>query len=286
MEIITGSIMSTSHLRHSKLEGNKVRKTAGKRIVYTSTFFGFSKIVGDGKFVRLAILDSGLPDHTSIRTDFDKTKNFTASGSVYDVYGHSTAVSGIVAANDRRQVVGLATDVDLYFAKVLQDTDRNNNLQSVVDALLWCLVRDVDIVLMSFGTQYEYEPLKHAIKKLYDNGICMIAASGNHNMKTRDVDFPSRYPEVFSVGYDTNVGSNLSIKKDANYKGVIMPKQNYLTTFLNSEYIQMEGSSINAAAIAGLAVLVYGDMRRRGINVKNPQSVYNELGKFATKEYD
>ena len=144
----------------------------------------------------------------------------------------------------------------------------------------------VEIVLMSFGTQNDYKPLQDAVKKVYDHGISMIAAGGNHNTKTRDTDFPARYNEVFSVGYDASVNKNISIKKGNDYKGIVMPKQTYATTYLDSQYIDMQGSSINAAAVAGLAVLVYGDMRRRGLDVKNPQFVYNELAKFATKEYD
>jgi hypothetical protein len=277
--------MSTVQIKHSKIDAEKASKSASKRIVYTSAFFGFEKIAGDGKYVRLAILDSGVPNHTSIVSDIHKTKNFTASGSVYDVYGHASAVSGIIAANNAKQVVGMATKVDLYYGKILQDTDRNNQLQHVVDALLWCLVRDVDIVLMSFGTQYEYEPLQHAIKKLYNSGICMIAASGNHNNKTRDVDFPARYNEVFSVGYDAAINRNIGIKKGSDYKGVVMPKQKYTTTYIDSKYIDIEGSSINAAAVAGLCVLVYADLRRKGLNVKNPQFVYNETARYATKEH-
>jgi subtilisin len=276
--------MENGQIKQSKIDAKKIRKSIDKRIQYTSAYFGFENIAGDGKFVRLCVIDSGVPTHGDIRIDIDKTKNFTNSGSVYDVFGHSTAITGIIAANNKRAVTGMAAEADLYFAKAIVDDPQDSKISSVIDALLWCIVRDVDLVLMSFGTNIEHEGLHDAIKKVHRNGIAMIAASGNCTNKTKDVDFPARYDEVFSVGYSNNINYMQPIKNANNYKGLIMPQQSFATTFMNSQFIDMSGSSINAAIVAGLGILAYQSLRRRGIDAKKPQVLYNEIGKLAVKK--
>jgi subtilisin family serine protease len=112
----------------------------------------------------------------------------------------------------------------------------------------------------------------------------MFAAAGNCEIKTRDVQYPARYDEVFSIGYSTKFSGIQTIKNNNKFKGLILPKQNFETTYINSQFVEMSGSSINAAIVAGVGILLYQSLRRKGIDVKNPQILYNEIGKFAIKK--
>jgi len=246
--------------------------------------FGFKDVAGNGKFVRVSIIDSGLPFHKNIIVDEFKSKNFTLSGSVKDVYGHSTALAGIIAANGKDGIKGMATETDLFFAKALLDGDGEGNFDSVIDSLLWSIVRDVDIILMSFGSSNEHEGLRDAIKKVHKKGIAMFAAGGNCTSRTKDVCFPARYDEVFSVGYSNIISSNEFIRVGGKTKGVILPAQDFETTYTGSKFATMAGSSMLTAAVVGVSVLAYQDMRHRGLDVKNPQILYNEIGRLGTKE--
>lgn len=255
-----------------------------KKIQYTPPYFGFQNIQTTGKYVRLAIIDSGVPIHKDIAVDLYKSSNFTSSGSVFDVFGHSTSLTGVIAANGKNGIKGLSTEVDLYFAKTLLDSDGSGVHEAVIEALLWCIVREVDIVLMSFGSRFEHDGLKDAIRKVSKSGIAMFAAGGNCTARTKDMDFPARYDEVFSVGYSNKISSNEVIKHAGKSKGIILPSQEFETTFVDSKFATVAGSSLCAAAVAGIGVLSHHYLRSRGFDIKNPQVLYNEVGRLATKD--
>src|SRR4051812_11992435 len=101
--------METGSLKPSKSEIKNIYERPKKRIVYDATLFGFQPIQGDGKFVRICLLDSGCPTHINLNTDPYRAKDFTNSSSgVFDKFGHATAISGIIAANDPVGITGLA----------------------------------------------------------------------------------------------------------------------------------------------------------------------------------
>lgn len=276
--------MENGHFKTKKIELKKVHSCPKRRVNYEPSLFGFSEVRGNGKYVRVCVIDSGAPIHKDILVDGFKTKNFTTSGSEKDVYGHSTAVSGIIAANGKSGIKGFAPETDLFFAKVLLDEDGEGDFDSVIDALLWSIVRDVDIIIMSFGSSNEHEGLHDAIKKVYKHGIPMFSACGNCNNRTKDADFPARYDEVFSVGYSNSINCNEVIRVGGKAKGVILPYQDFETTFTDSKFATMNGSSLFTAAVTGIAVLSFQNMRQKGLYAKSPQILYNEVGRLAIKE--
>lgn len=220
--------------------------------------------------------------HKDIAVDVYKSSNFTSSGSVFDVFGHSTSLAGVIAANGKSGIKGLAPETDLYFAKTLLDSDGTGVHEAVIDALLWCIVREVDIVLMSFGSQFEHDGLRDAIRKVNRSGISMFAAGGNCTSRTKDMDFPARYDEVFSIGCSNSISHNEVISSNNTAKGMIVPFREFETTFVDSKYVTVSGSSFSAAAVAGVGILAFQKLRKKGINTKNPQVLYNEIAKLAT----
>lgn len=276
--------MSHGIVQSQKTNIKNVHEYPIKKIQYTAPYFGFQNIQTTGKYVRLAIIDSGVPLHKDIPVDIYKSSNFTSSGSSFDVFGHSTSLTGVIAANGKSGIKGLAPEADLYFAKTLLDSDGTGVHEAVIDALLWCIVRDVDIILMSFGSPFEHDGLRDAIRKVNKSGISMFAAGGNCTSRTRDMDFPARYDEVFSVGYSNKISSNEVIKHAGKSKGIIFPSQEFETTFVDSRFVTVSGSSLCAAAVAGIGVLSYHYLRSKGFDIKNPQVLYNEIGRLAIKE--
>lgn len=283
MEITIGYLMFIGQNNLTKNKEQKILNSLRRKISYDPTCFGFMPLSGDGKYVRVCIIDSGLPNIHTLNCDENSVVNFTNTPTISDDTGHATAIAGLIKGN-QRDIIGLAPKCDLYFAKAITKNSSSTNADSVVDAILWSIVKDVDIILMSFGTQTNFEPLHDAIKKAYKSGISMIAASGNNDSSTKDVYFPARYSEVFSVGYHNKNQFAKKIMYNNDCYGVVMPDIKYVTTYLDNKFIEMQGSSMAAATVAGLAALTYQNLRRRGINPKNPQILYKELSKFVLKE--
>lgn len=269
----------------------KCRKTELKKsynkplrpVTYEPSLFQFENVKGDGKYVRVAILDSGVPFHKDIQTDTFKSINYTDSGVLADVYGHATAVTGIIASNGNSGIKGFAPSADLYFAKCLLDGNGEGCFESVIKSLLWCIVREVDIVVMAFGSASLHPGLKDAVKKVNKAGISMFAAAGNYSSKTKDSDYPARFEEVFSVGYNSNISNNEVIYHNKKACGLVLPSQSFETTYTGSKFATMSGSSLCTAVVAGIGVLAFQSLRQRGYNIKNPQILYNEIGRLAVK---
>lgn len=276
--------MASGDFKWRKTDLKKIYDSPKKRVSYDSSLMGFQPISGDGKLVRVAIIDSGCPIHKDLKIDLYNTKNFSQSGSIYDVFGHSTAVAGIIAANGQNGIRGLAPSTDLYFAKCLLDENGEGGFDSVIESIFWSITREVDIIIMAFGSLSDYQPLKDAITKAYKQGISIFSASGNSVSKTNDAQYPARYDEVFSVGFDINSSSNKPIFSGENARGIIIPSMEFETTFTDSKFATMKGSSMCTAAIAGLGVLVFQKLRQKGMNIKNPQNIYNEIANLSIKK--
>ena len=158
-------------------------------------------------------------------------------------------VAGVIAGNCKKGIMGLAPLSIIYYAKII-DNYNNCSFNDLVSAILWGIVKEVDIILIALGTQYDYGALKDVIKKSHELNICIIAAAGNDS---KDVDFPARYPEVLSVDY--SIAGKKIKKRKVN---LWLPNQRNLTTYLDNKYVRAGGSSIAAAKVAGISSILIG----------------------------
>ncbi len=254
-----------------------------KKLTYSSSFIGGKNIIGDGKFVRISILDTGLPNHFDIATDSDKSANFSRSGSIYDVNGHSTAVAGILASSGKSGIKGVVSSADLFFCKVADDNGVAE-YKSVEQGVLWSITREVDIIVIAMGSDFDYPGMYNAIKKAYKLGILVFAASGNMFHRTKDSVYPARYNEVFSVGFNKNINNLYTIQSNSHTKGVVVEDLLYSTLIDENKYTVVRGSSMATGVVAGVAAQVFQKLRREGKDIKNPQLTYNEIGRILNKD--
>lgn len=268
-------------INYKQISQDKILAKPNSIINYHPSFFGFVPINGDGKNVRLCIIDTGVPQIENHAIDLYKCKNFT-NHDIFDKHGHATAITGLINVKNK-YITGIAPKTDVYYAKAISDVPQHTNIEDVIAALLWCITREVDIVLLCFGMHDDHQGLRDAIKKVHSHGIALIAAGGNFSKKTQDVFYPAKYDEVFAVGYSSMPNKIIKSLNDDNQIGVIMKFEEYETTFLDNKYIKFGGSSAAAASVAGLGILCIQSMRTRGINPQNIQLLYKEIGKFAIK---
>ena len=151
---------------------------------------------------KIAVIDSGV----DITEDIDVAGRvdllYAGEESSFlccDMTGHGTAVASIICAkDDDNGVTGIDDDLEVYSVRIL---DENNEapISRVVAALQWCEENGIDIINMSFGTNYDSDILREEIKSVADRGILMIAAAGN-DKETDQILYPAAYEEVMAVG--------------------------------------------------------------------------------------
>ena len=151
---------------------------------------------------KIAVIDSGV----DITEDIDVADRvdllYAGEESSFlccDMTGHGTAVASIICAkDDDNGVTGIDEDLEVYSVRIL---DENNEapISRVVAALQWCEENGIDIINMSFGTNYDCDILREEIKSVADKGILMIAAAGN-DKEADQILYPAAYEEVMAVG--------------------------------------------------------------------------------------
>lgn len=233
----------------------------------------YSKKGYTGKNVKISIIDSGCPNHNDIKVCGEKISFCDESTNVDDNYGHSTMVSGIISANNKGSIIGIAPDAKLFFAKVANDAGECS-FNSMVAAILWSIVKQVDIIVVALGTQYDYSVMHDAIKKARDNNICVFAAAGK-DIGDSDLNFPARYNEVFSASTLTRGKEKNKIIMEKS--DLYTPNKGMYTTYTNNKYVRAYGSSISTAYFAGHAALLIEQYRKTIPQNEIPALVYSKL---------
>jgi len=255
---------------HFKIDKKQIKNISDK---ITPISYQRNGYTGDG--VRISIIDSGCPNHKDIKVDGEKTSFCDENIDTEDRFGHATIVSGIISANNKDSIIGIAPNSKLLFAKVTNDAGECS-FNSIVAEILWSIIKKVDIIVIAMGTQYDYYVLHDAIKKAKDNHICIFAASGN-NVIDEEINFPARYEEVFSAGF--LIRGKEKNKKIITKSGLYIPNKGLYTTYIGNKYVRAYGSSISTAYFAGQAALLIEEYKKTIPQNEIPTLIYSKLVK-------
>jgi len=268
---------SEEFINIDELKNKKIVEKMVKSVAYSPEKYGISaQYTGEG--TKILIIDSGNPRHKDIRNQGENHNFAGEDEGSSDTTGHSTIVSGLIAAKNRNSIIGIAPNSKILHAKVV-DSKGNSDYNSVVSSILWGIVKEVDIIVMALGSQYDYGVMHDAIIKAYDTGICIFAAAGNHiKEEGSDINFPARYTEVYSVGSLTRskkINEKILEKVDFALKNEVL-----ISTHLKNKYIKTSGSSVSTALVSGLASLLIEKDNKRTTKKKMPKKIYCELQKI------
>ncbi len=117
----------------------------------------------------------------------------------------------------------------------------------------------LDIVNLSITSSSGTQLLEQTLQKAYDQGMLIVAASGNFpGIVSDEVLYPARYPSVIAVG---SVDQNLK-RSDFSYYGsdleFVAPGENIFSTYNGSgdeSYAEATGTSMASPFVAGMAAL-------------------------------
>ena len=210
---------------------------------------------------KIAVIDSGV----DITEDIDVADRVDllyageeSSVLCCDMTGHGTAVASIICAkDDDNGVTGIDDDLEVYSVRIL---DENNEapISRVVAALQWCEENGIDIINMSFGTNYDSDILREEIKSVADRGILMIAAAGN-DKETDQILYPAAYEEVMAVG---GVSADM-LPADCSVQGAgveLSAPGEYIPVLAQLGGLTVEsGTSMAAPHIAAVAAKLWGN---------------------------
>jgi subtilisin family serine protease len=211
---------------------------------------------GTGRGVKIAVLDSGIEathpmlEGLVLSDDLgvveDGVRLATVEGACKDVFGHGTAIAGII----RR----VAPEAEIGSFRVLGEQLRSRTL-IIREGVRLALERGYHILNCSFGCGREDHVLhyKDWIDEAYLRGRHIVAACNNQDFMKRE--WPGHFPTVITVNFGgspaSSDGSTL-FYRPGNLVEFIAPGQDVVVAWLAGAIKKVTGSSFATPYVAGL----------------------------------
>ena len=214
-----------------------------------------------GERASIAILDSGIDaEHESLDTAdglaLAECRGGGCAAEWDDDRGHGTHCAGSASALDNDAgVVGACPDADLYSVKVLAD-DGSGSDADIAEGIRWCVDNGIDVINLSLGGPSDGGVLHDAVRYAYEEGVLVVAAAGNAGPDEGTVDYPAAYDECIAVGAtdpDDDVPRWSSRGEEVE---LVAPGANVLSTYPGDDYAVLEGTSMSAPHVAGIAAIL------------------------------
>ena len=173
--------------------------------------------------------------------------------------GHGTHVAGIVGAkgNNEIGVCGINWNLSLAWLGIGMEGSRYLSTSAAIEALNYANTHGILITNSSWGSYYYSTTLKDAIANY--KGL-FVAAAGNDTYNTDNTPhYPSSYnlSNIISVA-STDSSDNLSSFSNYGTESVDIAASgtSIYSTYNNSSYARLSGTSMASPQVAGVAALV------------------------------
>jgi len=217
--------------------------------------------------IKIAILDTGIDqNHPDLDDKLIDNINFTASGTIDDLYGHGTHVAGIAAAetNNSQGVAGVGYNSSLLNVKVLGD-NASGYYSWIAKGIIWAADNDAKVINLSLGGPRRSNTLKNAVNYAWKKGVVVVAAAGNSANPSKT--YPAYYENCIAVAATDSNDAKASFSSYGSWVDVAAPGVDIYSTFPSHHYSINKslnydfgsGTSMSTPHVAGIAALVWAN---------------------------
>ena len=233
-------------------------------------------ITGGG--VKVGVIDSGVYPHKDIKSNLHPGRGYgvneetgeivVTDNDTLDAIYHGTSVAGIIASlcNDKA-TLGIAfktTIVPLKVTTASGGVSVSCAIKALYDAYYYY---NCDVVNMSFGTSVKSDIFEQEINKAINNGVIVVAATGNYGSSSPGNDipvnapmYPAYFENVIGVANAERNGSSLRIRNSSGYneRVDIAAPGTGIMSITNTEdgARQVSGTSFSTPMVTAAAALV------------------------------
>ncbi|WP_248961054.1 S8 family serine peptidase [Sphaerisporangium perillae] len=224
---------------------------AQRRLAFTGVW---PLTMGEG--VTVALIDSGV-DTLHPQLKVARSIDLTGTG-LRDCVGHGTAVAGIIAGTDRKDIpfVGVAPKARLISIK--QTNGDRGDVALLAQGIKQAADLGAQVINISIETS-DQPDLRAAVDYALAKDIVIVAAAGNLKKEdgTPAAAYPASYQGVLSVGSAGPDGRRTDFSNAVTPISVLAPGEDITSTWPGGTYRQdLPGTSFAAAYVAGVAALV------------------------------
>ena len=211
--------------------------------------------------VIIAMPDTGVDlDHPDLVDKLVPGYDIENNDSVpEDDHGHGTHTAGIAAASTDNgiAVAGVGINCRIMPIKVL-DASGDGNTSQLAAGMVYAIEHGATIISMSLGASSGSTTLSNAVQNAKNHGILMVAAAGNNGAQTQF--YPAAYPDVIAVGATSATDNRSGFSNFGFWVDVAAPGEAILSTAKGGGTIKLNGTSMAAPQVAGLAGLLWTEL--------------------------
>jgi len=184
----------------------------------------------------------------------DNDNDPTPGGSSPDRW-HGTGMAGVAAAvtDNQEGIASPSLNVKILPVKVSEDSDYDQGLLGY-PGIVYAVDMGADIVNMSFGSYVASNAEREVVAYALEKGVFLVAAAGNED--TEDVHYPSGYNGVLSIGATDSQDLRASFSDYGPTVDMCAPGVSILTTWLNTAYESLQGTSLSTPLVAGVGAFL------------------------------
>ena len=210
---------------------------------------------------RLAVVDSGidmtLPEFAGKVSHCRRWLTGVGIGAdgCQDTMFHGTHVAGIAAAraNNNEGIAGVAFDSPIMALQAFNSTGTALTAD-IAAAIVYAANNGARVANYSFSAEGPSQTEREAVRYARSKGVVQVGAAGNTGEGA--IGYPARYPQVIAVSA-TNSGDRLaSFSSYGPGTEIAAPGAAILSTFPGGLYVELDGTSMAAPHVAGLAALL------------------------------
>ncbi|MCT6699683.1 S8 family peptidase [Rheinheimera sp. 4Y26] len=180
-----------------------------------------------------------------------------------DGNGHGTHVAGTIAAigGNNIGVVGVnrSAKLGLHIVKIFNDSGKWTTASNLIQAIQSCKNAGASVVNMSLGGSSSSTTESNAMTNFYNGGMLLVAAAGNAG--TSAFSYPASYSAVMSVAAVNSSKVRASFSQYNSQVEISGPGVSVNSTYKNSTYASLSGTSMASPHVAGVAALVWSQHR-------------------------
>jgi hypothetical protein len=204
-----------------------------------------------------AVLDTGvrkshadLNDHIVPGYDFWEYDN-----DPQDNYGHGTHCAGIAAAETNNSIGIAGVGWDCKFMPLRVGEGPGLSTSAIVAAIYYAADNGAHAINMSFGCSGS-NSMKTALEYASGKGVVNVAAAGNNGDTAQC--YPAAYPTVIAVASSNTSDGRSGFSTYGDWVEVAAPGEGILSTWNDGGYAYLDGTSMAAPHVAGMAAYLYG----------------------------